>query len=124
VVPTPLTRAEEKRIFDRIAEKAVDEQSSPFKVGSIVRVLQGVFNGNEGKIIEADLDRNRFKVRMDLFKRETPTEFSPDQLELIEEAAPTPGPKVDAEVEERVMGELREAWEDQNQVNPFQPKQD
>lgn len=36
---------------------------------------------------------------MDLFKRETPTEFSPDQLELLEVVEEV-GPEVDQAVEE------------------------
>lgn len=58
---------------------------------------------------------------MDLFKRETPTEFSPDQLELLEVVEEV-GPEVDQAVEEEIISELREAWEGQNQVNPFKPK--
>jgi len=114
-------------------------------VGTQVRVTQGIFIGNEGKVILADLDRNRwvaprpllrifvrtslclvpgasirsrsharfrrslrrggdtmggrFLVRMDVFSKETPTEFAPEQLELLHVQEDV-GPEVDEAVEQ------------------------
>ncbi len=39
-------------------------------------------------------------MRLDVFKRETPTEFAPEQLELVEEEEEGLGPDVDEGVEQ------------------------
>jgi len=83
VVPTPLSRAEEKRIFDRISEMSPGASLSSFQVGSRVRVVQGVYTGNEGKVVAINPSLNRLQVRLPLFNSEKPNEFIPEQLEVM-----------------------------------------
>jgi transcriptional antiterminator NusG len=83
VVPTPLSRAEEKRIFDRISEMSPGASLSNFQVGSRVVVVQGVYTGNEGKVVSINPSMNRLQVRLPLFNSEKPNEFIPEQLEVL-----------------------------------------
>ncbi|EKX34531.1 hypothetical protein GUITHDRAFT_60459, partial [Guillardia theta CCMP2712] len=81
VVPTPLTRDEERRIFERLGMMETSKVPVAFEVGTRVRVKGGAFSGNEGKVVEIDHNMDLYRIRFDLFKSETPTEFSAEQLE-------------------------------------------
>ena len=65
VVPTPLSRSEEKRIFDKITAARAAELG--FEAGDIVRVREGIFQGNLGKIIEA----NHVSLRYAIYTRQS-----------------------------------------------------
>lgn len=119
VVPTPLTRSEEKRIFDRIAAMSPGASMANFKVGSRVVVVQGVYSGNEGKVVAVNPSLNRLQIRLPLFNSEKPTEFIPEQLKLLgeveEEVIENP---IDDDLEAGMISDLNEKWD--SQVNPFQ----
>lgn len=120
VVPTPLTRAEEKRIFDRIAEMSPGASLTNFKVGARVVVVQGVYSGNEGKVVSINPSLNRLQIRMPLFNSEKPTEFIPEQLKVLGEVTeddPYINP-IDEDYEAGMIRDLNDKWD--NQVNPFQ----
>jgi transcriptional antiterminator NusG len=67
VVPTPLTRAEEKRIFDRISQMSAGGSLVNFPVGSRVVIVQGVYSGNQGKVVAVNPSLGRLQVSLSLF---------------------------------------------------------
>jgi transcriptional antiterminator NusG len=67
VVPTPLTRAEEKRIFDRISQMSAGGSLANFPVGSRVVIVQGVYSGNQGKVVAVNPSLGRLQVSLSLF---------------------------------------------------------
>ena len=46
-------------------------------------VVQGVYSGNEGKVVAVNPSLNRLQVRLPLFNSEKPTEFIPEQLQVV-----------------------------------------
>jgi len=118
VVPTPLSRAEEKRIFDRIAQMSPGASLVNFQVGSRVVVVQGVYSGNEGKVVSINPSLNRMQVRLPLFNSEKPTEFIPEQLKLLgEKKVEVVENPIDDKYEADMIKGLNDKWD--NQVNPF-----
>lgn len=55
-----------------------------FEKGSLVRVTNGAFNDYVGTVNSVDYERNRIKVSISVFGRETPVELS--MLDVIHEA--------------------------------------
>jgi transcriptional antiterminator NusG len=45
-----------------------------FKIGDLVEVIQGLFKGLKGKIVEIDRERQRLKILVPVMNRETPVE--------------------------------------------------
>ena len=77
--PTPLTEEEVKKIIVRMdadsPKKVVD-----FKLGEKVRIVGGPFNDMIGRVADIDTNREKVRVMVDFFGRETPVEL--DFLEV------------------------------------------
>lgn len=77
--PTPLTEDEVKKIITRMdadsPKKVVD-----FKLGEKVRIVGGPFNDMIGTVSDIDTNREKVRVMVDFFGRETPVEL--DFLEV------------------------------------------
>jgi transcriptional antiterminator NusG len=56
---------------------------SPFKVGQTVRITESTFRGFTGVIEEIAADREKVRVRVSMFNRETPVELNFNQVEEI-----------------------------------------
>jgi transcription termination/antitermination factor nusG len=78
--PVPLTDEEVANLG--VEKKSVSVQ---YKVGSLVKIIDGPLEGFEGKVEELDLDANSVKVLISMFGRETSVELELNQLSLIEE---------------------------------------
>lgn len=76
----PLT---EQEILDLGVEHLVEEAG--YHVGDNVMVIDGPFNGVLGTVDEVDTDKNRVRVIVSMFGRETPAEFDFSQIELVSE---------------------------------------
>lgn len=72
--PTALRPEEVKRIMDRMdADQPVHRFN--FKVGERVRIVGGPFNDFPGTVANIDADRQKVRVMVDFFGRETPVEL-------------------------------------------------
>ena len=74
----PLT---EQEVLDLGVEKR--EISIGFKVGDSVKVLEGPLEGFIGTVDELEPERNRVRVAVSMFGRETPVDLELDQVEGI-----------------------------------------
>lgn len=52
-------------------------------VGDTVRIIEGAFSGLEGVVTEVDEEKQKLKVNIDMFGRETSTELEYDQVDTI-----------------------------------------
>lgn len=78
--PVPLEEYEVRRIMNNIAQS----QEAPkvaFGKGDIVRVVEGPFADYTGRIEEVNPDREKIKVMISIFGRDTPVELDFNQIE-------------------------------------------
>jgi transcriptional antiterminator NusG len=82
VIPTPISEAEiaviQKRIGVREPKFKID-----VKQGDPVKVIDGPFKGQEGKVQEVDADHGKVKVLITVFGRETPVELDFLQIKKL-----------------------------------------
>lgn len=80
--PTPLLPEEVNVILKRMGmeDKQVDFN---FDLGETVKVNEGPFANFEGVIEEIDFDKNKVKVLVNMFGRETPVELGFTQIDKI-----------------------------------------
>ena len=77
--PTPLTESE-------VAALGVEkhEVEINYAVGDMVRIIDGPLENFSGRVDEIDQDKNKVRVTVSMFGRETPVELELDQAELME----------------------------------------
>lgn len=77
--PIPLTEEE-------VAALGVEKREIEinYAVGDMVRIIDGPLENFSGKVEEIDLEKNRIRVTVSMFGRETPVELEPDQAELMD----------------------------------------
>lgn len=51
--------------------------------GETVKIIEGAFSGLEGQVAEIDEEKQKLKVNIDMFGRETSTELDFDQVDAI-----------------------------------------
>ncbi len=71
--PIPVTKEEMEEIFARMQKKEPKIETN-FNVGDMVEIVQGLFKGLKGKIIEIDPERQKAKILVPVMGRETPVE--------------------------------------------------
>ena len=71
----------EQEILDLGVERR--EISIGFQVGDSVKVLDGPLEGFIGTVDELEPERNRVRVAVSMFGRETPVDLELDQVEAI-----------------------------------------
>lgn len=77
--PIPLTDEEVARLGVEQREIEVS-----YKVGDSVHIIDGPLEGFVGTVEEVDVDKDRVRVTVSMFGRETPVELELDQAELME----------------------------------------
>jgi transcriptional antiterminator NusG len=80
--PAPITQKEVDNIMRRVEEGA--EKPRPkvlFDAGEVVRVIDGPFKDFNGVVEEANYDKNRLLVAVQIFGRSTPVELEFYQVE-------------------------------------------
>jgi transcriptional antiterminator NusG len=77
--PTPLRSDEVKAIMQRMTEEVVRVKPK-FKVGEKVRIIDGPFNDFIGTVAAIDPDKQKVRVMVNFFGRDTPVEL--DFLEV------------------------------------------
>lgn len=77
--PIPLTEEEVARLG--VEQKSVEVS---YGVGDSVHIIDGPLEGFVGTVEEIDIDKNRVRVTVSMFGRETPVELELDQAEAME----------------------------------------
>ncbi len=77
----PIPLSDEEVAALGVEKKTVEVQ---YKVGDSIRIVDGALEGFVGTVEELDLDKNRVRVTISMFGRETPAELELDQAELLE----------------------------------------
>ena len=78
--PVPLQEKEIQSIL-QTEEGTVQRPRVQWNRNDVVRVVAGPFSGLEGKIEEVNLDREKLRVLISIFGRETPVELEYTQVE-------------------------------------------
>lgn len=78
--PTPLTDDE---VYQLGVEKR--EIVVGYKLGDTVTIVDGPLNGFSGVVDLLDIEKNKVRVTVSMFGRETPVELELDQVEVAEE---------------------------------------
>ncbi|MFH4354254.1 MAG: transcription termination/antitermination protein NusG [Neisseriaceae bacterium] len=82
--PVPISQREVDRILNQVQSGV--EKPKPkveFEVGEHVRVTKGPFADFNGMVEEANYERNKLKVSVQIFGRETPVELDFTQVEKV-----------------------------------------
>ncbi len=77
--PIPLTDEEVSRLG--VEQKKIEVS---YAVGDSVHIVDGPLEGFVGTVEEIDTDKNRIRVTVSMFGRETPVELELDQAEAVE----------------------------------------
>ena len=77
--PIPLTDAEVAKLGVETKEVEVS-----YSVGDSVHIIGGPLEGFVGLVEEVDVEKNRVRVMVSMFGRETPVELELNQVELVE----------------------------------------
>lgn len=81
--PQPLRDEEVQRILGQIERGQVeDEEEIPYRVGDRVKVVDGPFSDFIGLVDDLNPDKNKVKVMVSIFGRNTPVELDVLQVEL------------------------------------------
>ena len=54
------------------------------EIGETIKVIEGAFSGLEGQVTEIDEEKQKLKVNIEMFGRETSTELDFDQIDKID----------------------------------------
>lgn len=81
--PTPLLPEEVERIMKRMGAD-ITVSDIDVKEGDTVKVIAGPFADLTGKVTEVDHEKQKLKVNVEMFGRETSAELSFDQIDTVE----------------------------------------
>ena len=77
--PTPLTEEEVLALGVEKREIQID-----YAVGDMVQIIDGPLENFSGKVEEIDMEKNRVRVTVSMFGRETPVELELDQAQRLD----------------------------------------
>lgn len=80
--PTPLRQEEVKQILDRMEQETPPVRVN-FKIGERVRIIDGPFNDFIGSVAAIDPDKNKVRVMVNFFGRDTPVELDFLEVEKV-----------------------------------------
>ncbi len=78
--PVPLSDEEVENLGVEKHELVID-----YAVGDNVKIIDGALEDFVGVVDEIELDKNKIRVIVSMFGRETPVELEPDQVEPVKE---------------------------------------
>jgi len=81
--PAPLLQEEINSILRSLgmSTRSVDLE---VQVGDTVKIIEGAFAGLEGHVTEVDAEKEKLKVNINMFGRETSTELDFEQVDTID----------------------------------------
>jgi transcriptional antiterminator NusG len=80
--PSLLTSSDVKRIIkDEILEKRIAEKTTTIGVGSKVKIHEGPFIGFFGEVTDLNMEKNKAKVLVKIFERESIVDLSLTQIQ-------------------------------------------
>jgi transcriptional antiterminator NusG len=80
--PVPLEEYEVHRIMDNL-QTSKETPKATWTKGDAIRVVEGPFSDFSGKIEEVNADREKLKVLINIFGRDTPVELDFSQVEKL-----------------------------------------
>jgi transcriptional antiterminator NusG len=80
--PIPISDEEIEKLKKRMELKE-PEYKIEVEKGDLVKVVEGIFKGFEGKVDEIDRERGKVKVLINIFGRETPVELDYLQIKKL-----------------------------------------
>jgi len=80
--PAPLLQEEINSILRSIGMSTRTVELE-VKIGETVKIIEGAFSGLEGQVAEIDEEKQKLKVNIDMFGRETSTELDFEQVDKI-----------------------------------------
>lgn len=80
--PAPLLQEEINHILRSIG-MSTRQSDLKVAVGDTVKIIEGAFSGLEGQVSEVDEERQKLKVNIDMFGRETSAELDFDQVDSL-----------------------------------------
>jgi transcriptional antiterminator NusG len=80
--PAPLLQEEINSILRSIGMSTRTVELE-VEIGEIVKIIEGAFSGLEGQVAEIDEEKQKLKVNIDMFGRETSTELDFEQVDKI-----------------------------------------
>lgn len=80
--PAPLLQEEINHILRSIG-MSTRQSDLKVAVGDTVKIIEGAFSGLEGQVAEVDEERQKLKVTIDMFGRETSAELDFDQVDSL-----------------------------------------
>ena len=80
--PAPLLQEEINSILRSIGMSTRTVELE-VEIGETVKIIEGAFSGLEGQVAEIDEEKQKLKVNIDMFGRETSTELDFEQVDKI-----------------------------------------
>lgn len=80
--PVPLTKGEIDRLLHRETTERPRTQAQ-FDIGETIKIISGPLSDFSGEIAEINEDRNKLKVLVSIFGRETPSEVGYEQVKKL-----------------------------------------
>ncbi|MBC8065033.1 MAG: transcription termination/antitermination factor NusG, partial [Chlorobia bacterium] len=80
--PVPLEEYEVRRILSNL-ETSKEAPKVSWNKGDAIRVVEGPFSDFSGKIEEVNSDKEKLKVLINIFGRDTPVELEYSQVEKL-----------------------------------------
>lgn len=81
--PQPLTEEEANDIFTRMRNETPEVETT-YQIGDTVKVLSGPFSERLGKVKEIENERQKVKMMINIFGRDTLVELDFDQVEVFD----------------------------------------
>ncbi len=81
--PAPLLQEEINSIL-RSLGMSTRTAELEVEVGETVKIIEGAFSGLEGQVTEVDFEKEKLKVNINMFGRETSTELDFEQVDKID----------------------------------------
>jgi transcriptional antiterminator NusG len=81
--PVPLDETEAQKILHQMAAEAAPKIKTAFIAGMAVKIIDGPFAEFEGTVESVQTDKQRVRVLISIFGRETPTDFDFLQVEKL-----------------------------------------
>lgn len=84
--PMPISQHEVNRIMSQVGGEGSERKPKPrveFEIGQQVRINEGPFADFTGLVEDVDYERNKLRVSVQIFGRETPVELEFSQVEKL-----------------------------------------